>query len=72
MTTDGQYVPSDEDWVPTEEEVRHYARACLTGSDFDRFLARIRRDAWNEGAQAQADTYGGQIDTGPNPYEETP
>ena len=35
----------------------------------DRFLARVRRDAWNEGAQAQADTYGGQIDTGPNPYE---
>ena len=31
-----------------------------------------KAEAWNEGAQAQADTYGGQIDTGPNPYEETP
>ena len=38
----------------------------------DAFLARVRRDAWNEGAQAQADTYGGQIDTGPNPLRGDP
>ena len=31
-------------------------------------LRRAQADAWDEGAQAQADTYGGQIDTGPNPY----
>ena len=32
-------------------------------------LRRAQADAYEEGAQAQADTYGGQIDTGPNPYE---
>ena len=31
-------------------------------------LRRAQADAYEEGAQAQADTYGGQIDTGPNPY----
>ena len=32
-------------------------------------LRRAQADAYEEGAQAQADTYGGQIDTGPNPYK---
>ena len=79
MSTD-EYVPSDEDmesryvlhslslfdFMPEERE------ACMKalGAEFRRGLARARRDAWQEGAQAQADTYGGQIDTGPNPYEE--
>ena len=35
-------------------------------------VREAKAEAWDEGAQAQADTYGGQIDTGPNPYEETP
>ena len=70
-----QYVPDERDVIDswacahvtphdmTVEEAKDAARV---------FLARVRRDAWNEGAQAQADTYGGQIDTGPNPYEEAP
>ena len=54
MSTD-KHVPDDEDWVPTEEEVRHFSRAWLTESDFDRFLARIRRDAAREALdQAEA------------------
>ena len=32
---------------------------------------KAKAEAWDEGAQAQANTYGGQIDTGPNPYRET-
>lgn len=32
-------------------------------------LRLAQADAYEEGAQAQADTYGGQIDTGPNPYK---
>ena len=36
---------ADDDWVPTEEEVRHYTRAWFTESDMDRFLAHVRRDA---------------------------
>ena len=66
---------TDEQYVPDEEQVRAWCREGV--GDYpdvmdewlDRFLARVRRDAWNEGAQAQANTYGGQIDTGPNPYE---
>ena len=34
-------------------------------------IAEMMEKAWDEGAQAQADTYGGQIDTGPNPYRTT-
>ena len=72
MTNDDQYVPSDEDWVPTEEEVRHYARACLTESDMDRFLARVRRDAWEEGAQHGSRSPGYYPDENPYGYEEAP
>ena len=39
---------TDDDWVPTEEEVRHYTRTWFTESDMDRFLARVRRDAEDE------------------------
>ena len=70
---------TDDQYVPTEDEMRHaywltrmLDHHAAVDAAFDRFLARVRRDAWNEGAQAQADTYGGQIDTGPNPYEESP
>ena len=34
-------------------------------------VRKAKAEAWDEGAQAQADTYGGQIDTGPNPYRTT-
>ena len=69
-----KHVPDEQDFIDswacahvtpqdmTAEEAKDAARA---------FLARVRRDAWQEGAQAQANTYGGQIDTGPNPYRET-
>ncbi len=49
MSNDKHYVPSEEDWVPTEEEVRHFSRAWLTKSDFDRFLAKVKRDAFEKG-----------------------
>ena len=68
MTTDEQYVPD-------EGQVRAWCREGagdypdVMDEWITRFLSRVRRDAWEEGAQAQADTYGGQIDTGPNPYE---
>ena len=66
---------STDEYVPDEEQVRAWCREGtgdypdVMDEWLDRFLARVRRDAWNEGAQAQADTYGGQIDTGPNPHE---
>ena len=31
-------------------------------------LEVVAADIWDQGAQAQADTYGGQVDAGPNPY----
>ena len=63
MTTDEQY-------VPTEEQVRAWCREGV--GDYpdvmdewlDRFLGRVRRDAWNEGWTAELDDN--------NPYEETP
>lgn len=75
MTDHNPYTPDEEDvrtiysdhtvrWIDGQTPYR-------AEREFDRFLAQVRRDAWQEGAQAQADTYGGQIDTGPNPYRET-
>ena len=46
---------TDEDWVPTEEEVRHYTRTWFTESDMDRFLARVCRDAAREALDGLAD-----------------
>lgn len=46
---------TDEDWVPTEEEVRHYTRTWFTESDMDRFLARVRRVAAREALDGLAD-----------------
>ena len=63
MTTDEQYVPD-------EEQVRAWCREGtgdypdVMDEWLDRFLARIRRDAWNEGWTAELDDN--------NPYEETP
>ena len=46
-----------------------WARAHLAQQEpTDALIRKAQADAWGEGAQAQADTYGGQIDTGPNPY----
>ena len=63
MNTDGQYVPD-------EEQVRAWCREGtgdypdVMDEWLDRFLARVRRDAWNEGWTAELDDN--------NPYEETP
>ena len=72
---------TDEDWVPTEEEVRHYTRTWVTESAMDRFLARVRRDAWTEGCRAAEQYYKRTVVGIPgldpipapvNPHEETP
>ena len=72
MSTD-EYVPSDEDFIDSwacahvmpldmsAEEAKDAARA---------FLARVRRDAWDEGFQ-DGRRYDGEGDDGPryiNPY----
>ena len=63
MTTDDQYVPD-------EGQVRAWCREGagdypdVMDEWLDRFLARVRRDAWNEGWTAELDDN--------NPYEETP
>ena len=61
---------NDEQYVPDEGQVRAWCREGV--GDYpdvmdewlDRFLARVRRDAWNEGWTAELDDN--------NPYEETP
>lgn len=69
---------TDQSYTPDEGQVRAWCREGtgdypeIMDEWIDRFLARVKAEAWEEGAQAQADTYGGRIDTGPNPYEETP
>ena len=72
MTTDEQYVPD-------EEQVRAWCREGtgdypdVMDEWLDRFLARVRRDAWEEGYDAAADFY--DVDVclaADNPYEETP
>ena len=78
MTTNDQYTPGDGPvrYQYVVNRMREGATRTHAEQEYTRWLAahdaRVRRDAWNEGAQAQADTYGGQIDTGPNPYKETP
>lgn len=52
--------PSSGEWIPmTEEEARDRWEAWLT---------EVRAAAWDEGAKAQADAYGMDVDTGPNPH----
>ena len=41
-------------------------------AEFDRFLARVRRDAWEEGAQHGSRSPGYYPDENPYGYEETP
>ena len=71
MTTDEQYVPD-------EEQVRAWCREGtgdypdVMDEWLDRFLARIRRDAWEEGAQHGSRSPGYYPDENPYGYEETP
>ena len=48
-TNDGQYVPSDEDvrsvWVVHERDCGWEPHPGDPSAEFDRFLARVRRDA---------------------------
>lgn len=66
-----QYTPNDEDmrWHYAVKRMHDGATRTHAEQEYTRWLAAhdacVRRDAWNEGAQAQAVTYGGQIDTGP-------
>ena len=70
---------NDEQYVPSESVVRDYyvgAASNLGGlrdAAFDRFLARVRRDAWDEGYDAAAEFYDADVClAADNPYEETP
>lgn len=68
---------STDEYVPSGAKVRHAYVVVESRSDvlaaraeFDRFLARVRRDAWAEGFQ-DGRRYDGEGDDGPryiNPY----
>ena len=69
MTTDDQYVPS-------EEQVRAWCREGtgdypdVMDEWLDRFLARVRRDAWDEGYDTAAEFYDADVClAADNPYE---
>lgn len=73
MSTDKQYVPHEDDvravWVDrlgTDNPLF----MDEAEDEFDRFLRRVRRDAWDEGFQ-DGRRYDGEGDDGPrytNPY----
>ena len=72
MSTD-EYVPDEQDlevaWIESEASADDIN---VASAEFDRFLARVRRDAWHEGMLAgDCAAYNGHT-TPPNPYEETP
>ena len=81
-TNDEQYVPSEallrtawSDYCQSMDACNAWVRpdGIDTRAEFYRFLARVRRDAWEEGYDAAAEFY--DIDTclaDNNPYEETP
>ena len=61
-TNDELYVPDAEDVLPNEDEMRHAYRLTRmldhhadVGAAFDRFLARVRRDAAREALDGLAD-----------------
>ena len=69
MTTDEQYVPD-------EEQVRAWCREGtgdypdVMDEWLDRFLARVRRDAWDEGYDTAAEFYDADVClAADNPYE---
>ena len=83
MTTDEQYVPSEK--AVRRAYTYYYDPATIRRSDteqeFDRFLARVRRDAWTEGCRAAEQYYRRTVVGIPgldpipapvNPHEETP
>ena len=59
MTTDEQYVPSEK--AVRRAYTYYYDPATIrcpdTEQEFDRFLARVRRDAWTEGCRAAEQYY---------------
>ena len=83
MTNDDQYVPSEDDvriayvdeWVAQSDFLtRHQEREAERAGEaaWDRFLARVRRDAWEEGAQHGSRSPGYYPDENPYGYEEAP
>ena len=90
MTTDDQYVPSEANvraayvlaGLPDNASSDSIQRAeRRAGPEFDRFLARVRRDAWAEGCRAAEQYYRRTVVGIPgldpipapvNPHEETP
>ena len=92
MTNDDQYVPSEDDvriayvdeWVAQSDFLtRHQEREAERAGEaaWDRFLARVRRDAWTEGCRAAEQYYRRTVVGIPgldpipapvNPHEETP
>ena len=82
MTADEQYVPSEQDlevaWIESEASADGIN---VASAEFDRFLARVRRDAWTEGCRAAEQYYKRTVVGVPgsdpipapvNPHEETP
>ena len=82
MTADEQYVPDAEDlevaWIESEASADGIN---VASAEFDRFLARVRRDAWTEGCRAAEQYYRRTVVGIPgldpipapvNPHEETP
>ena len=74
MTTDTFAEITEGDWKTlatteithlTDEEKDYLPRA------WDEWIARVRRDAWDEGG-AHVEGRGGHYDPDDNPYEETP
>lgn len=58
MTNDEQYVPSEQDlevaWIESEASADDIN---VASAEFDRLLARVRRDAWTEGCRAAEQYY---------------
>lgn len=65
-----------EPYTPDEFNVRMVWVTTGIGPDdklnaeFDRWLAGVKADAWEEGVEAQIDAYGNGHDATDNPYEE--
>ena len=90
MTNDDQYVPSEallrtawSDYCQSMDDCNAWVRPddIDTRAEFDRFLARVRRDAWTEGCRAAEQYYRRTVVGIPgldpipapvNPHEETP
>ena len=74
MSTD-EYVPSDEEMLSayvTGRMMRDGLMRTEAEQEFRCGLARVRRDAWEEGAQHGSRSPGYYPDENPYGYEETP